>query len=257
MGCCVFRNSWILAIAMAGTALAGTFGTRVQIGGQAADLALDEPRGVLYVADFTRNSIEIVSLAANAVVNSISVGPNPSSLSLSPDGRWLAVTHFGNNTLPVPPDNVLTLIDLSNQYALLKFHLSDPPLGVSFGKDGLALVVTTKQFLLFDPLQGFVSVLDSTARISAKALPAPADSFPADITTASVAASADGTRIYGMGNSSGTFTFTYDVSSHTVAPGGVVLSSGVLGPRVVSLNSNGSTVMAGWIMIDSNGTFIN
>ena len=242
---------------MAGMALAGTFGTRVQIGGEGADLALDEPRGVLYVADFTRNRIEIVSLAANQVVNSIGVDPNPASISISPDGRWLLVAHFGNNALPAPPDNVLTLIDLANQYASKKYSLNDPPLGVAFGKDNLALVVTTKQFLLFDPLQGFVGVLGTIADVSAKALPAPADSFPADITTASVAASADGTRIYGMGNSSGTFTFTYDVSSRTVSPGGVVLSSGVLGPRVVSLNSNGSTVMAGWVMIDSRGTFIN
>src|SRR5579859_7333335 len=110
MGCCVVRNTWILRIAtaglaLAGTALAGTFGSRVQIGGEAADLALDEPRGVLYVADFTRNNIEIVSLAANQVVNSINVDPNPSSLALSPNGRWLLVTHFGNNTV-APPDNV-------------------------------------------------------------------------------------------------------------------------------------------------------
>jgi len=261
MGCCVVRNTWILRIAtaglaLAGTALAGTFGSRVQIGGEAADLALDEPRGVLYVADFTRNNIEIVSLAANQVVNSINVDPNPSSLALSPNGRWLLVTHFGNNTV-APPDNVLTLIDLANQYAIKRFLLSAPPLGVAFGRDNLALVVTTTQFLLFDPVQGFVSVLDTTANIHAKALPAPAASFPPDITTASVAASADGTRIYGMGDSAGTFTFSYDVSSHIVSPGGIILSSGVLGPRVVSLNGNGSTVMAGWIMIDSRVTFIN
>ena len=242
---------------MAGMGLAGTFGSRVQIGGQAADLALDEARGVLYVADFTRNNIEIVSLAANQVVDSINVEPNPSSLSLSPDGRWLLVTHFGNNLPPAQPDNVLTLIDLTGQNAIRKFLLSAPPLGVAFGKDNLALVVTTQQFLLLDPLQGFVGVLDTPADILAKTLPAPAASFPPDITTASVAASADGSRIYGMGSSSGTFTFSYDAASHTVSPGGIILGSGVLGPRVVSLSSNGSTVMAGWIMIDSNHTFIN
>src|SRR5579864_9203389 len=184
MGWCVFRNSWILTIAMAGlslsgTALAGTFGTRIQIGGEGADLALDETRGVLYVADFTRNRIEIVSLASNQVVNSIGVDPNPSSLSISPNGRWLLVTHFGDNTLPVPPDNVLTLIDLNNQFAIQKYRLNDPPLGVAFGKDNLALVVTTKQFFLFDPLQGFAGVLDAIANINAKAIPAPAASFPA------------------------------------------------------------------------------
>ncbi len=34
-------------------------------------------------------------------------------------------------------------------------------------------------------------------------------------------------------------------------------STGVLGPRVVSLNSDGSLAMAGWVMVDRQGTFIN
>src|SRR5579862_7398207 len=161
MGCCVFRNFWIVSIAVAGMGLAGTFGSRIQIGGEAADLALDEPRGVLYVADFTRNHVEIVSLAANQVVNSINVDPNPSSLSLSTDGRWLLVAHYNNNALPAQPDNVLTLIDLANQYAASRILLGAPPLGVAFGRDNLALVVTTKQFLLFDPVQQrFVATLN-------------------------------------------------------------------------------------------------
>jgi uncharacterized protein (TIGR03437 family) len=199
-----------------------------------------------------------VSLAASQVVNSIGVDPNPSSLSLSADGRWLLVAHYNNNALPAQPDNVLTLIDLANQYAASRILLSAPPLGVAFGRDNFALVVTTKQFLLFDPVQQrFVATLNTPANILANTLPAPAASFPSDITSASVAASADGNRIYGMASSTGTFTFSYDVASHTVSPGGVVLNSGVLGPRVVSLSSDGSKVMAGWIMIDSQGTFLN
>ena len=35
-----------------------TFGIRVPIGGEATDLALDEPRGVLYIADFTASRID-------------------------------------------------------------------------------------------------------------------------------------------------------------------------------------------------------
>ena len=40
---------------MAATAPAATFGTVVPIGGEAADIALDETRGVLYIANFTAN----------------------------------------------------------------------------------------------------------------------------------------------------------------------------------------------------------
>lgn len=40
---------------------AGTFGTVVPIGGQASDLALDEARGVVYLADFGGGRIQAIS----------------------------------------------------------------------------------------------------------------------------------------------------------------------------------------------------
>jgi hypothetical protein len=54
----------------AGTLLPGwgaTFGTAVAIGGHASDIALDERRAVLYIANFTANRIEVMSLASNSV----------------------------------------------------------------------------------------------------------------------------------------------------------------------------------------------
>ena len=91
----MLRKSWLWAMAgavlMAGSALAGTFGTVVPIGGEGADLALDEARGVLYIANFTANRIDVMSLANNQVQTSINVPAQPSSLSISPDGHWLLV----------------------------------------------------------------------------------------------------------------------------------------------------------------------
>src|ERR1051325_6931422 len=74
---------------LAGSALAGTFGKVVTIGGEAADVALDEARGVLYIANFTANRIEVMSLATNTVQTSINVPQQPNGISLSPDGHWL------------------------------------------------------------------------------------------------------------------------------------------------------------------------
>src|SRR5579863_7248134 len=93
---------WALAGAVltAGPALAGTFGTVVPIGGAGSDLALDEPRGLLYVADFTANRIDVMSLATNTIQTSINVPAQPSSLALSPNGRWLLVGCYGNNSAP-------------------------------------------------------------------------------------------------------------------------------------------------------------
>src|SRR5690349_4679920 len=90
------RCWWKIAVAvpLACTAWGGTFGRVVSIGGQAADIALDEARGVLYVANFTANRIEVMSLADNTIQTSINVAPQPSSIALSPDGHYLVITHY-------------------------------------------------------------------------------------------------------------------------------------------------------------------
>src|ERR1019366_8334133 len=113
------REPWFLGITL-GLCLAtagwgATFGRVVAIGGSASDLALDETRGVLYLANFTANRIEVMSLANNTIQTSINVAAQPSSLSLSPDGRFLVVAHYGNFQSPNTQTNALTVIDFQNQ----------------------------------------------------------------------------------------------------------------------------------------------
>lgn len=247
---------WRLALTapLACAAWGGTFGKPVSIGGQASDLALDEARGVLYVANFTANRIEVMSLADNTIQTSINVAPQPNSIALSPDGHFLVITHFGNFTSPTPPNNALTVIDLTTN-GKQTFALANPPLGTAFGNDGRALVVTTTDYVLFDPVLGTTQQIDTISDVAAKTLPVPPANFPPQITNASVAASGDGLTIYGLGGSTGTFTFRYDVANKIVRPGGIVVSSGNFGPRVVSMNQDGSLIMAGWVMIDRHGNF--
>src|SRR5882672_2727178 len=90
-----------LAPGLVATVQAATFGKVVPIGGQAADIALDEPRGVLYIANFTANRIDVMSLSDNTVHTSYNVAGQPGSLSLSPDGNYLVVAHYGNFAAPV------------------------------------------------------------------------------------------------------------------------------------------------------------
>ena len=250
---------WKILIAASFAAAAAwgqTFGTVVSIGGEAADLALDEARGVLYIADFTGNTIDVMSLRTNTITTSIHVAAQPSSISMSPDGHYLVATNFGNTVTPAAPANALTVIDLDTK-GIQTFSLGNPPLGVAFGANGLALVVTTTDFLLFDPSSGATQEIGTLASVVANTIPvAPTSNFPAEITAASVAASADGTQIYGLGGTTSTVTFDYDVTTGILSPGGIVTSTGILGPRVVSLNHNGSLVMAGWVEI-GKGTFLN
>src|SRR5580693_5227931 len=140
----MFRKQWILAVACAAalaltavSAQAGTFGTVVPIGGEASDIALDPTRGLLYIADFTANRIDVMTLSNNAIQTSINVPNQPSSISVSPDAHWLLVANYGVNTLG-SSTNALTLIDLTNNYAMQTFSLSNAPLSVAFGFDNKA-----------------------------------------------------------------------------------------------------------------------
>lgn len=248
----MLRKSWALAIAgilfAAGSVQAGTFGQVVAIGGAASDVALDEARGVLYIANFTANRIEVMSLANNTVQTSINVAAQPSSLSLSPDGHWLLVAHYGNNTAPASPQNGLTLIDLTANYAKQTFALGNPPLGVAFGIDDKALVVTTGEFIIFDPVVGSTKTLTTISAAANLALPAPAASFPPNITGATIAASADYTTIYGLGDN---LEFRFDVA-HQALAAYIYTSSPLQGPRAISVAADGSYAASGWTISNFN-----
>jgi DNA-binding beta-propeller fold protein YncE len=235
-------------------ALAGTFGKVVTIGGQANDLALDEARGVLYVANFTANRIEVMSLASNTIQTSINVPKQPNGISLSPDGHWLLVSHYGNRTstpsTPATQTNALTLIDLTAANARQTFALGNPPLGIAFGIDNKALVVTSQDFLLFDPALGTTEVIMTVGEVATKAIPQPPATFPSSFTQASVAASRDGLIIGGFSDS---IIFRYRVATHGITASSYGASP-ILGPRTVSLSNDGSQMSLGWWMLDPSFT---
>ena len=173
------------------------------------------------------------------------VGSASSALALSPDDHYLVVANYGNAAAPASPSNAITVIDLTTN-GKQTFALGSPPLGVAFGIDGLALVVTTTDFLLLDPASGTTTELDTIAGVSAKTLPQPAVSFPTTIVSASMAASADGTKIYGYGS---TLLFSYDVTSRTLNAG-LYTSSPTLGPQALSVAQDGSYFTVGWALKD-------
>jgi uncharacterized protein (TIGR03437 family) len=240
------RRRWIAA-AFLFTALApasgAPFGRVVPIGGHAADLALDERRGVLYVANFGANRIEVISLATLALQTSMNVAAQPASLALSPDGRYLLVAHFGNFAAPDSRANALTLIDLETR-GRQTFALGAPPLGVAFALHGQALVATTEGFSLFDPVSGAARLIATVTDLAARSLPVPPANLPPNIVAASLAVSGDGNRIYGLTD---TFEFGYDATSGRLEILNYV-SEPPQGPRVVSVNRDGSRYLAGWVL---------
>jgi len=241
------------ALAATGTPLrASTFGTVVPIGGTAADIALDEPRGVLYIANFGANRIDVMSLKDKTIKTSYNVAPEPGSLALSPDGQYLVIAHFGNFVAPGSPQNALTVINL-NGLSRQTFALGFPPLGVAFGNNGIALVVTTNEFMLFDPASGYTRVLDTVAGVTARTLPVPPANYPPQIIAASLGVSADGYHIYGLTD---TIEFHYNLLTQVISSFSYV-STPPQGPRVVSVSNDGSYHLAGWAMSNTSGALIS
>jgi len=230
-------------------AVAATVGEVVPIWGQAADIALDEARGVLYIANFTAGRIDVMSLADRQIQTSMHVAPAPASLALSSDGRYLVIAHYGNAQPPASAGNALTVVDFTTG-ARQTFVLGDPPLGVAFGSDGMAVVATTTEFLRLDPSTGRTDVIDTVAAATATAnLPAVGGTPPVQIVAAALAASGDGKWIFGL---SDTIRFSYDVVNRRLAVTGYTAAP-PLGPRVVSVARDGGYFAAGWGVFDRRG----
>ena len=246
------RAAAIMALTTA--AWSGTFGKVVPIGGQASDIALDEGRGVLYIANFTANTIDVMSLADNTISTSINVAPQPGSLALSPDGQYLVIAHFGNFTAPGAPANALTVINLAAGNTRQVFTMGYPPLAVGFGIDGLAVVVTTTNVLAFDPVTGVAQPLETLANLTAKTLPQPAATFPPNIISASMAVSPDGRHLFCLTD---TIFFSYEIETKQFFPF-IYTSSPTMGPRVASISDDGTYNLGGWALRDARyGTLLS
>ena len=235
-----------------------TVGKVIAIGGHASDIALDESRKVLYVANFTANRIEVLSIADGRIQTSLNVAPNPGALALSPDGRFLVITHYGNFQAPNTPANAISILELSSNNRQT-FAMGAPPLGVAFGIDGRALVVTTSEVLLLDPATGTTQTLDTIVGVTSKILPVTTGNVPANIVASSMVTSGDGLRIFGLlaGGSSdnATFEFRYDVETRRLSAF-QAMSTPPLGPRVISANRDGSLHLAGWALGDLAGSLV-
>ncbi|MFN9297493.1 MAG: YncE family protein [Acidobacteriota bacterium] len=252
-----YAISLLLALISSGAPLlAATFGRPVIIGGQAADLALDEGRGVLYIANFTGNRIEVMSTDTGVIQTSINVSPQPGSIALSPDRRWLLVAHFGNFATPNAPRNSLTLINLETNQRQI-FSLTATPLSVAFGADGIALVATSNAFLIFDPVTGLTTTLSSITELALKTLPVPFNNYPQNVVASTSVTTRDHTRIYGVlqrsSSDSDVLIYRYDVGRLLLTGGRVSTPS--LGPRTISTDANGANILVGWALLNEN--FVN
>ena len=232
-----------------GAANAATFGNSVPIRGTVSDLALDEGRGKLYVANFSAGRIEVLDTASRSLQNPLIVTLPPSAVSLSPDGHYLVVGEYDNFD-PASAKGGLTIFNLGAG-TKQDVVLSNPVLAVAFGAGSQALVVTTKDFLLLDPGSGTTTALPAPTPLDGKPLPVPFSTFPPDIIQASTGVSADGQTIVILAqidSANNAAVLTYHPGQGQVGMIGII-STPPLGPRSVSVNQDGSRFMTGWVLL--------
>ena len=244
---------------------AATFGTAVPVRGTVSDIALDERRGLLYLADFSAGRIQVLRTSDLSFASPLPPLPRPaSSLALSPDQRFLVAGHYEQYP-DSPAAGGFTIFDLDagvqHQYVL-----DSPVLAAAFGAGSQALVVTPGEFLLLDPASGRTQMLGANL-LACRSLPVPLATFPPSILWASAGVSGDGQTIVVLArtgappcasadadpaDSTSDAVITYrvggsrvDVISWTTSP--------PLGPRAISVNFDASAFLTGSLLLDARG----
>lgn len=260
-----FWRAVALSILPVAVVSAATFGRVVPIGGPAADLALDQGRNVLYIANYTSSRIDVMSLTDNSIARSINVAAYPNSIAISMNGRYLLVTHYASSNgsaLWKPGQDALTVIDLTTNQKRT-FGLSSGPLGVAFGYDNLALIVTQNEFLQFDPVSGMTKVVQTFSDIGSQLLPVPLATFPSQISGGAMAATADGRHILGVlgvtpdgGGGSVLLRFSYNAANQQITAAEGLTTAPSLAPRAISISADTKYYMSGWALIGCGFGFL-
>ena len=226
-------------------AYAANIGTVVPVLGTVADLIYDSARNLVYLANASRNEVDIYSVGERRLVGSIATGTLPSSLALSPDLTTLYVASAGSNTI--------NTINLNSRQRGNDYNIGSRPDAVAVGNDGKVVILGTGGLQRLDTTTGSVSPVPVSPP------PTPPNGLqnipPVFINTsafASLVTTASGNLIIGRslpnaGGGAANRLFVYEVAS------GVVLRSrNVTGvASILSASSDGSRFMAGPLLFDT------
>jgi uncharacterized protein (TIGR03437 family) len=237
--------AYSLLVLSAVRAPAANFGTLVPIVGQFSDVAYDERRDVVYLANYALNRVDVYSVAQRRIVNSINTGPQPDSLTLSTDRQTLWVAS--------QQASALYAINLNTSAPAGEYPLQVRPDAITTGSDGKVLVYGSSGLMRFDPVAKELTQLVITPPPVRAPGTVPAQSPLPQGFRAALTASQDGKVIVGIGvdgtgNAPPMRLFVYEVASGTV-----LRSRDVSGlSSILSIAPDGSRFMAGPFLFDTN-----
>src|SRR5438067_8671262 len=216
-----------------------TIGSVVPVIGQVSDLLYDSTRNLVYLANPSRNEIEVYSVSTGRLTGSILAGIQPASLAMSPDGRTLYAANIGSFTI--------SAIDLNTQRAANDFFIGSRPDAIAVGSDGKVVILGTAGLLRLDPDPSSGRILPvpiSPPATPPLGLPVTATSPTPAGFLAGLVTAANGNLIIGLSTNR---LFVYEVAS-----GSVLRSRNVTGLRaILSASPDGSRFMAGPFLFDT------
>jgi uncharacterized protein (TIGR03437 family) len=264
----------VVAALMPWLAAAATFGTVVQVHGAVADIALDEKDGLLFAANFSAYRVEVINIAGRTLVTNIPVTAPPSAVAVSPDNHYLVIGLYQTPNSSVlggfqPDTGGIDIFDLTAGGITQRISLPSPVLGVAFGGDGNALVITrtptsgAPNILLLNPATGSLTPIATITMLSRLLPQNPTDgesnllvtAAPAQIIQTAMAVSADKSTIHVLGavksddsaTSPDSVSLRYDVASHSINTL-FLESTPPMGPRSVATDATGVNVVRGWTL---------
>lgn len=114
--------------------------------------ATPAPAGFAYIANSASGTVSVINIATNLVVATITVGSEPSPISVSPDGSEVYVGNFGSGNVSV--------IDTKTNTVIATIDAISEPGGVAVSPDGTKVYVTSENPGMV-PLPGTVSVINT------------------------------------------------------------------------------------------------
>ncbi len=108
----------------------------VDVGRAPAGISVSKKNGEIYVANRDSNSVVIISLSEEKVIDEILVGDHPFGTKLSPDEDYLYVTNVQSNDV--------SIIDLNERREKTKVSVGKKPYCITFSYDGRKAFVTNQ-----------------------------------------------------------------------------------------------------------------
>ena len=120
------------------------------IGGAPRHVVVDGQGLFAYVSDMLRRRVFVISLPDTSVASVVAVGPNPNTVTLSPDGSLLFVSCRGPNNpdgyeLRSPQNGTIRVVSTESRETVTMIEGGNQPTGLALSPDGRYLAFSNFQ----------------------------------------------------------------------------------------------------------------